>query len=101
VEYASEIFDKPAEWSVSEAVKPGFLAPTQTVVSAGPPAGQRGVPIMEGERVVFTEESDPQRYVKLIANGEVDETLLDALAAYVERQRKRLERAAVLPKSPE
>ena len=56
---------------------------------------------MEGERVVFTEESDPERYIKLIASGQVDETLLDALAAYVERQRKRLERGAAPPKSPE
>jgi hypothetical protein len=45
---------------------------------------------MEGERVVFTEESDPQRYVKLIASGELDESLLDGLSDYVKRQRKRL-----------
>jgi hypothetical protein len=45
---------------------------------------------MEGERVVFTEESNPQRYVKLVASGEIDETLLDALSDYVKRQRKRL-----------
>lgn len=45
---------------------------------------------MDGERVVFTEEADPQRYIKLVAAGEVDETLLDALTDYVKRQRKRL-----------
>ncbi len=28
---------------------------------------------MEGERVVFTEEKNPQNYLKLIASGEVDE----------------------------
>jgi hypothetical protein len=36
---------------------------------------------MEGERVVFIEESNPQRYVKLVASGEIDETLLDAAVA--------------------
>ncbi len=34
VEYASEILDEPAKWSVSEAVKPGFVPASQTVVSA-------------------------------------------------------------------
>jgi hypothetical protein len=45
---------------------------------------------MEGERVVFTEESDPQQYVKLIAIGEVDASLFDALSDYGKRQRRRL-----------
>lgn len=52
---------------------------------------------MEGERVVFTEEADPQRYIKLVASGDVDETLLDALTDYVKRQRKRL---GLTPLSP-
>src|SRR5438477_526871 len=34
VEYASEILDKPAEWSASEAVKSGFIPASQTVVCA-------------------------------------------------------------------
>lgn len=51
---------------------------------------------MEGERVVFTEENSPQQYVKLIATGEVDEILLDAIEDYVKRQKKRLEREAKL-----
>jgi hypothetical protein len=45
---------------------------------------------MEGERVVFTEESNPQSYLKLIASGDVDETMLKALEDYVKRQKKRL-----------
>jgi len=57
--------------------------------TAAPPA-RSGVRLMEGERVVFTEESDPERYIKLIASGELDESLLDALSDYVKRQRKRL-----------
>jgi hypothetical protein len=54
-----------------------------------PPAHGK-VRIMDGERVVFTEESNPQQYVKLLVSGDVDETLLDALQDYVKRQKKRL-----------
>ena len=45
---------------------------------------------MDGERVVFTEESNPQNYLKLIASGDVDGTMLEALEDYVKRQKKRL-----------
>ena len=55
-----------------------------------PPAGNRKVKLMESERVVFTEENNPQQYVKLVASGDVDEALLDALQDYVKRQKKRL-----------
>jgi hypothetical protein len=48
------------------------------------------VKLMDGERVVFTEESNPQNYLKLIASGDVDETMLEALEDYVKRQKKRL-----------
>jgi hypothetical protein len=48
------------------------------------------VKLMDGERVVFTEESAPQVYLKLVATGELDEYLLEALDNYVKRQRKRL-----------
>lgn len=44
-----------------------------------PPPPQGKVKIMESERVVFTEESNPQNYLKLIASGDVDETMLEAL----------------------
>lgn len=57
-----------------------------------PPAPKMGVDLMAGERIVFTEENAPNQYVKLVASGEVDEFLLDALKNYTERQRKRLER---------
>jgi hypothetical protein len=61
-----------------------------------PPAGQAKarVTLMESERVVFTEESDPQTYVRLIASGIVDDSLLEALEDYVKRQRKRLAKGA-------
>lgn len=45
---------------------------------------------MDGERIVFTEETNPQNYLKVVASGEVDDTLLEALEDYVKRQRKRL-----------
>ena len=65
-----------------------------------PPPSTKEISIMEGERVVFTEESDPPKYVKLIASGEIDETLLDALSSYVTRQRKRLGVAERPPSIP-
>ena len=49
------------------------------------------IQLMDGERIVFTEESDPQIYLKVVASGDVDENLLDALEDYVKRQRKRLQ----------
>ena len=59
---------------------------------------------MDGERVVFTEETDPQTYVKLIASGFVDDSLLEVLEDFVNRQRKRLSmgvpRAAVTGEKP-
>ena len=45
---------------------------------------------MEGERVVSVEESSPATYLKIIASGELDESLLEALEDYVKRQKKRL-----------
>jgi hypothetical protein len=50
-----------------------------------------GVKIMSGERVVFVEESGPDQYLKLVAAGQMDETLLEALEDYVKRQKKRLQ----------
>jgi hypothetical protein len=45
---------------------------------------------MEGERVVFTEETNPQNYLKLIASSDVDESMLEALEDFVRRRKKRL-----------
>jgi hypothetical protein len=56
-----------------------------------PPLVPQGkVKLMDGERIVFTEESNPQNYLKLIASGDVDGTMLEALEDYVKRQKKRL-----------
>jgi hypothetical protein len=56
--------------------------------AASVPQGK--VKLMDGERIVFTEESNPQNYLKLIASGDVDGTMLEALEDYVKRQKRRL-----------
>jgi hypothetical protein len=62
-----------------------------------PPVSRKGeVKLMEGERVVFTEEGQPHQYLKLIASGDLDDVLLEALEDYLKRQRKRLSQAAAL-----
>jgi hypothetical protein len=76
----SDLRDEEFEGEVDGALSPP---------PSSPPAQGR-VRIMDGERVVFTEESNPQQYVKLLVSGDVDETLLDALQDYVKRQKKRL-----------
>ena len=54
----------------------------------------------EHERVIFAEESTPQQYLRLVASGNIDAFLLDALDDYVKRQRKRLQ-ATRSPKKDE
>jgi hypothetical protein len=68
-----------------------------------PPPAPGKVKLMEGERIVFTEESTPLQYVKLVASGVVDESLLDAIEDYVKRQKKRLAHKGSIPdyKDPE
>jgi hypothetical protein len=51
------------------------------------------IEIRGGERIVFTEEGNPNQYLKLVASGDVDDTLLEALEDFVKRQRKRLARS--------
>jgi len=43
---------------------------------------------MEGERIVFTQEIEPTHGVRVIASGEVDNSLLDALDSYVDLQKR-------------
>ena len=45
--------------------------------------------MMDGERVVFTVETNPQNYLKLVVSGEVDGTMGEALEDYVKRQKRR------------
>lgn len=58
-----------------------------------PPAPKGQVAVMTGERVAFTEESQPGQYLKLIASGDFDDLMLEALEDFVKRQRKRLAQA--------
>ena len=60
--------------------------------SSQPERRNDGVRLMDGERVVFVEESGPSQYLKLVASGALDESLLEALEDYVARQKKRLQR---------
>lgn len=48
------------------------------------------VPLMEGERIVFAEESGPQQYLRIVASGEIDTYFVGALDDYVRRQKGRL-----------
>ena len=62
---------------------------------------KRKVALMEGERIVCTEETNPQNYLKLIANGAIDEAMLEVLEDYVKRQKRRLSRPSVIDKNDE
>ena len=62
-------------------------------------AGQK-VKIMDSERIVFTEEGSPNQYLKLVASGEVDDGLLEALEDFVKRQRKRLKATPMTETNP-
>ncbi|MBZ9724264.1 hypothetical protein LB554_09920 [Mesorhizobium sp. CO1-1-11] len=64
---------------MSAGVQPTARAPAAQTVVAAP-----------NERVVFTEEGSPGQSLRLVATGEVDDYLLEALEDYVKRQRKRL-----------
>jgi len=59
-----------------------------------PPAGTHGgFRVMEGERIVFAEETGASQYLKLVAAGDMDDSLLEALEDFIKRQRRRLEAA--------
>lgn len=57
-----------------------------------PPAGANvtGYRVMEGERVVFSEETSSDQYLKLVTAGDMNGDLLEALEDYIKRQKKRL-----------
>ena len=45
---------------------------------------------MEGERIIFTYEAEPEHGVRIVASGAVDEELIDAVEMFLELQKKRL-----------
>jgi len=46
---------------------------------------------MEGERIVFTHEIEPTHGVRILASGEIDDSVIDALELYIQLQKKRLD----------
>jgi hypothetical protein len=46
----------------------------------------------QGERIVFVEEGELGQYLRLVASGEINDYLLEALEDYVKRQRRRVSR---------
>jgi hypothetical protein len=79
---------------------PDFFSPTfnQTRQPAPPTSG---VKPMEGERIVFTHEIEPTHGVRILASGEVDDSMLDALELYIQLQKKRLDRERKATKQTE
>ena len=67
--------------------------PTQPPLGATQPTHPAKVRVTENERVVFVEEGEPNQYLKVVASGELDEIMLDALSDYINRQKRRLNRA--------
>jgi hypothetical protein len=47
---------------------------------------------MEGEPIVFTHEIEPTHGVRILASGEIDDSVIDALELYIQLQKKRLDR---------
>jgi len=54
---------------------------------------------MEGERIVFTHEVEPERGVRIVASGAVDEELIDAVEMFLESAKKRLGLPSKKPKA--
>ncbi|HLY89782.1 MAG TPA: hypothetical protein VKQ27_12435 [Acetobacteraceae bacterium] len=69
----------------------------KTPADGGQP--KREVTLMDGERVIFVEEVGAGQYLKLVATGQLDDSLLEALEDFTKRQRKRLG-APSKPKDP-
>lgn len=77
--------DDPAGTSESHEVEASAKS-----VPPPPPQQFGGYQAMEGERVVFSEEVGSANYLKLVASGDMNVDLLDALADFIRRQKRRL-----------
>lgn len=94
-ENASESYDSPPGDAVESDSEANGAADMSEIMSAGMqpmarPQTVQAVVVGPNERIVFTEEGSPGQALRLIATGEVDDYLLEALEDYVKRQRKRL-----------
>jgi hypothetical protein len=61
--------------SVGRGVATGGASVTAAGVVASAPT-REGAKLMDGERIVFVEETSPAQYLRLVASGEMDESLL-------------------------
>lgn len=75
--------------------------PAPSVVAAAPPLGPEVYKMGGMERVVFVEEGGPAQYLKLVASGELDAGMLEALEDYIKRQKKRLATAKIPSETPQ
>lgn len=50
------------------------------------------------ERIVYSEEVAPDRRVKLVAAGDVDELMLSALESFIAHRRKQIAEASNAPR---
>lgn len=71
---------------------------TESVIQTAPKTASQPLrreaapqPAPANERTVFTEEGTTGQYLKLLASGEIDDYMLEALEDYVKRQRRRLQ----------
>lgn len=80
--------DEPQPRQSTEVGFPRLPVPQS--VDPAPINRSEGVRTMDGERIVFVDETAPDRYLKVVAKGEMDSDLLEALEDFIKRQRKRL-----------
>lgn len=67
------------------------LVPIETTQRASHPSARASEIVQfENERVVFSEEAGPGKSLRLLARGELDAYLLEALDDYIKRQKRRL-----------
>jgi hypothetical protein len=59
----------------------------------------KGAKLMEGERIVFTHEVEPEHGVRIVASGAVDEELIDAVEMFLDLQKRRLGLTTKKPKA--
>jgi hypothetical protein len=57
---------------------------------APPPPPLYGDRLMDGERIVFTHEVEPEHDVRILARGAIDRDLIEAVEAFLVLQRKKL-----------
>ncbi|MGH7917174.1 MAG: hypothetical protein ACREQE_06870, partial [Candidatus Binataceae bacterium] len=71
----------------------GCCAPKEISADSGsqlsPKSPAQETILMNEERIIFAHEIEPSHAVRIIACGEVDESMLDALQLYIELQKRR------------